>query len=236
MWWKWIANIFTGGVLDKLLPGGVTGLIKIIWGDKSAQDQFKSEQDAALSQEQIAIQQSYEAEFSAPEKQFWFDRFVDGANRLVRPFFTYGIIALFVYSVIDPHEFSINMLALSAVPEMLWYIFLTIIAFWFGSRIIERMPDRAFSISGAAATKAIQVADQLQVERQYDKNMADSSKPLSNATIAEWNRRNNPGFASAPAPVLSPVSPSPTTSTPVDPGTYFKPGSGHRPQDSFQPH
>jgi hypothetical protein len=117
------------------LLGKVGDLAKIFVGSKSERDQ-------AIATEMAAIQEAYKAELLAPERIGYWAAFVDGLNRLVRPSFTFGIVALFVWAALDAVGFTVTMTALAAVPDMLWYIFLTIIAFWFGGRIIEKAPMR----------------------------------------------------------------------------------------------
>lgn len=102
---------------------------------------------------------------------------------------TFGVIGLFVWAVADPPAFSLAMLALQNVPEMLWYIFLAVIGFWFGTKMIEKAPRR---VEGPNVGDVKRVHD-LEMERRYQDEMADTSKPLTNAAIMEWNRRRERG-------------------------------------------
>ncbi len=64
----------------------------------------------------------------------WFDRLVNGLNRLPRPFLAFGTLALFAYAMIDPDSFGQRMVGLNMVPEPLWWLLGAIVAFYFGAR------------------------------------------------------------------------------------------------------
>lgn len=121
--------------------GGLTGLIKGIggavqgtWatikGDKSAKDK-------AIHEEQIAILDQFAKEFVTRPQATWWDSLVDGLNRLPRPVITFSIFGIFVYAFYDPYGFVLYMQAFNVVPDELWFMWTSIIAFWFGSRIIS---------------------------------------------------------------------------------------------------
>lgn len=185
------------GFLSSLIGGGIQGiiggantLIKTIWGSQEERDQ----QTAA---DQVATENAYASEYNAPEKVFLFDRLVDGANRLVRPIFTYGTIALFIWAAMNPARFAITMKSMTIVPEMLWYILLAIVAFWFGGRILEKAPTKITPPSNQQVMSVIQDQEALQAasytEDKYQAELKDNSKPLSNQAILEWNRRRSQG-------------------------------------------
>jgi hypothetical protein len=135
-----IFSLLSSGIL-----GQVGDIFKVFFGSKE-------ERDAAIAEEMKAVQDAYKAELLAPQKIGFWGQFVDGINRLVRPLFTYGIVALFMWAAIDPITFQVTMVALGVVPDMLWYIMLTIIGFWFGGRLLEKMPTRISPISPKALT------------------------------------------------------------------------------------
>lgn len=64
----------------------------------------------------------------------WFDRLVNGLNRLPRPFLAFGTLGLFSYAMVDPEAFAHRMVGLNAVPEPLWWLLGAIVAFYFGAR------------------------------------------------------------------------------------------------------
>jgi hypothetical protein len=98
----------------------------------------------------------------------WFDRLVNGLNRLPRPFLAFGTIGLFVYAMVDPEAFAFRMVGLNAVPEPLWWLLGAIVAFYFGARETHYFRNRAvvspFGTGGAVA------------------------EPEENAALEEWRR------------------------------------------------
>jgi hypothetical protein len=64
----------------------------------------------------------------------WFDRMVNGLNRLPRPLLAFGTLGLFIYAMVDPAAFATRMVGLNAVPEPLWWLLGAIVAFYFGAR------------------------------------------------------------------------------------------------------
>ena len=66
--------------------------------------------------------------------QGWFDRFVNGLNRLPRPMLALGTLGLFVYAMADPAGFILRMQGLGYIPEPLWWLLGAVVAFYFGAR------------------------------------------------------------------------------------------------------
>jgi hypothetical protein len=64
----------------------------------------------------------------------WFDRLINGLNRLPRPMLALGTMGLFVFAMLDPVAFSARMVGLDAVPEPLWWLLGAIVSFYFGAR------------------------------------------------------------------------------------------------------
>lgn len=81
----------------------------------------------------IAALGEYGAEFQYV-RDGWFDRFVNGLNRLPRPMLALGTLGLFVYAMIDPDSFSRRMIGLNNVPDPLWWLLAAIVGFYFGAR------------------------------------------------------------------------------------------------------
>jgi len=95
----------------------------------------------------------------------WFDRMVNGLNRLPRPFLAFGTIGLFVYAMVDPQAFAFRMVGLNAVPEPLWWLLGAIVAFYFGARETHYFRNRA--VVSPFAGQAV---------------------PEENAALEEWRR------------------------------------------------
>lgn len=179
-----LGSLVSGG-LGSIL-GGANNLAKTVFGDKAAKE-------AAIHEEQMQIQKGYQAEFLAPEKHGWFNQLVDGANRLVRPLFTYGIVALFIWACVDPVEFTMTVQALGVIPELLWYIMMTIIGFWFGGRLLEKAPMRVSKKEMTAAkTVAKEIAEERDLwEDKYEQVDKDIPKTSTNKVVAEWQQKSN---------------------------------------------
>ncbi|MCF6304008.1 MAG: holin family protein [Rhodobacteraceae bacterium] len=91
----------------------------------------KAEQ--AAHQRYVAALGQAGAEFERKRKG-WFDRFIDGLNRLPRPMLALSTIALFAYAMKDPAGFSERMQGLAYVPEPLWWLLGAVVSFYFGAR------------------------------------------------------------------------------------------------------
>jgi hypothetical protein len=68
-----------------------------------------------------------------------YDRFVNGLNRLPRPFMALGTIGLFSYAMADPEGFTARMVGLGEVPEPLWWLLGAVVGFYFGAREFHYM-------------------------------------------------------------------------------------------------
>lgn len=82
----------------------------------------------------------------------WFDGFVNGLNRLPRPFLTLGTMGLFVYAMAEPAGFGIRMEGLQTVPEPLWWLLGAIVSFYFGAREAHYFRDRGWTLRKPRAT------------------------------------------------------------------------------------
>lgn len=98
----------------------------------------KRQIEASTHEEQMAVLAQFAAEFAGRPPQTWWDSFVDGLNRLPRPTITFSIMGLFVWALYDPAAFADYMRAMEIVPDELWMMWLTVIAFWFGGRLVSR--------------------------------------------------------------------------------------------------
>lgn len=87
-----------------------------------------------LSQQAFAaVISQFGVEFQAP-RAGWFDRLVNGLNRLPRPALAIGTLGLFVYAMVSPEHFSERMQGLAYVPEPLWWLLGAVVSFYFGAR------------------------------------------------------------------------------------------------------
>jgi len=135
-----------GGIIS-----GVGKLWGSIFGSKETTEKDTSKEKTMAQQIAVA-----DAMGSARRTDF-FTAFVDGINRLVRPTFSYGMIAYFAWAVFDPVGFSVSMQALALIPDFMYGIFLTIVGFWFGGRILEKYADKR--LAGPTAAQLQEVLD-----------------------------------------------------------------------------
>lgn len=121
--------------------GMISSLLKMLFGgDRNVIQQtaevFRENAEAAAQRGadlDAATLNQFAAEFRH-SRRGWFDRFVDGLNRLPRPALAFGTIALFVSAMASPLWFAERMQGLALVPEPLWWLMGAIISFYFGAR------------------------------------------------------------------------------------------------------
>ena len=123
------------GVIDKLIggPAAVTALGEAARGLAETFSPSATRQMELSAQAQLAALNQLGTEFDHPATG-WFDRAINGINRLPRPMLAFGTIGLFVYAMVDPSRFAHRMVGLNAVPEPLWWLLGAVVAFYFGAR------------------------------------------------------------------------------------------------------
>ena len=120
-----------GGLLGA--PGSVTALGAAARGVAEVFVPSATKRMELSAEAQMAALRQLGAEYdNAPAG--WFDRFVNGINRLPRPMLAFGTIGLFIYAMTDPVAFARRMVGLNAVPEPLWRLLGAVVAFYFGAR------------------------------------------------------------------------------------------------------
>lgn len=121
-----ISGLFGGPGALASLGGAVKGVAEVLTPSATRQMELSAEaQRTALGQ--------FGQEFQLPALG-WFDRLVNGLNRLPRPCLAFGTIGLFVHAMYDPQGFAARMVGLNAVPEPLWWLLGAVVAFYFGAR------------------------------------------------------------------------------------------------------
>ncbi len=152
-----------------------------------------AERGAALSQ--------FEGEFAAGQTG-WFDRFMDGVNRLPRPALALGTLGLFIAAMVDPVWFAARMQGIALVPEPLWWLLGVIVSFYFGARHQLKGQNFQRSIVQSAA-RAPQIAASIEaLERAHPSRprVADTAgdadvtlsatAPDANPALQDWRQRN----------------------------------------------
>ncbi|MEO1140686.1 MAG: holin family protein [Pseudomonadota bacterium] len=155
--------------------------------------------DARAAEIQSAALAQLSAEF-ATERKGWYDRFVDGLNRIPRPAMALGTLGLFVAAMVDPVWFSERMQGIALVPEPLWWLLGAIVSFYFGARHQAKGQEFQRSIATTMA-RAPQVVENIRMLRKLDSEtpgMADAGsdaalsltavEPEDNAALDDWRR------------------------------------------------
>ena len=190
-------------ILTELVSGGAEGILTGV--DKLA-GRFTVNKDLAEANthgEQIAASEQVAAEYQYRGERTGFDAVIDGVNRLPRPLIAFATLGLVPWCIADPVGFSEAMQALGLMPEWLSLVLMQVIALFFGGRMLEKWngtfkgPTKAEvqQVIGnikelhALTLKPAAEADTRIDDAAYQQQMADTATPLSNAAIAEWNRR-----------------------------------------------
>lgn len=104
------------------------------------------------------------------ERRGWFDRFVDGLNRLPRPMLAFGTLGLFGAALSDPIWFAQRMQGIALVPEPLWWLMGAIVSFYFGARHQAKSHDlhRSLAVTLARAPEVMRRIEALDAHHGAD--------------------------------------------------------------------
>jgi hypothetical protein len=157
------------GVIGKLIgaPGAMTALGDAAAGVAEVFVPSATRRMELSAEAQLAALRQLGEEYQHPALG-WFDRMVNGLNRLPRPLLAFGTIGLFVSAMVDPVAFATRMVGLNAVPEPLWWLLGAIVAFYFGARETHYFRNRAVASPFAG--------------------QEDAALPDDNAALEDWRR------------------------------------------------
>jgi hypothetical protein len=143
------------GVIDKLVggPAAVTALGDAARGLAETFVPSATKRMELSAEAQMAALHQLGAEFENPASG-WFDRAVNGINRLPRPLLAFGTIGLFIYAMVDPARFASRMVGLNAVPEPLWWLLGAVVAFYFGARETHYFRNRPVTVPAVLGPSA----------------------------------------------------------------------------------
>jgi hypothetical protein len=110
---------------------------------------------------QMAALAQHGAEFARSPEGF-FDRFMNGLNRVPRPALALGTVGLFIAAMVDPIWFSARMTGLALVPDPLWWLLGAIVSFYFGARHQAKGQSHQRDIAALMAQTAPQVVNDVQ--------------------------------------------------------------------------
>lgn len=166
------------GILGSLLPS-IVRIFERKQEIKYELDLTRIKLDAALQQAQVEYNiESVKADVAEGESVRSHDKSIDGGKYLnalrasIRPVITYVFFLLFV--AVKVAAAWVMLASGQSVPEMLkavWDVetmslFSTIIAFWFGSRVMEKMDTRIMNSGYNVTVKTIVPADQTKVAKK----------------------------------------------------------------------
>ncbi|MBL4917807.1 holin family protein [Szabonella alba] len=158
------------GLIARLIggPAAVTALGSAARGMAEVLTPNATRAMALSAEAQMAALRQLGAEYADPGFG-WFDRFVNGLNRLPRPMLAFGTLGLFVYAMADPTGFARRMVGLNHVPEPLWWLLGAVVGFYFGAReaFHYRQRSTVAAVAGMAAT-------------------APDAMPETNPALADW--------------------------------------------------
>lgn len=137
---------------------------------------------ARASTMQGQAMQQFGAEFAVPRKG-WFDRFMDGVNRVPRPALALGTLGLFVAAMVDPLWFAARMQGIALVPEPLWWLLGVIVSFYFGAR--HQMKAQNFQRDIATTMARVpDVIDNIKTLNQMRADSPGAADPGPDAQLA----------------------------------------------------
>jgi hypothetical protein len=154
------------GVIGRLVgaSGAVTALGEAAKGVAEVFTPSATRRMELSAEAQMAALRQLGEEYQHPALS-WFDRMVNGLNRLPRPMLAFGTLGLFVFAMVEPEGFARRMVGLNAVPEPLWWLLGAIVAFYFGARETHYFRNRA--VVSPFAAEAV---------------------PEANAALEDWRR------------------------------------------------
>ena len=145
---------------------------------------FRENAEAA-GERSAAAQAAALAQFAAEfqhARRGWFDRVVDGLNRLPRPLMAFGTLGLIGAAMTAPDWFGQRMTGLALVPDPLWWLMGAIVSFYFGARHQAKVQEFQQSIAETLA-RAAPAAPQARTAQRAP--AADD-----NPALAEWQAQN----------------------------------------------
>jgi hypothetical protein len=196
------------------LTGGLTWLADLLFGERNVLREtvevFRPNAEAA-DQRKHAYSEATLAQFAdefAKGRGGWFDRAIDGLNRVPRPAMALGTLGLFVAAMADPVWFAARMQGIALVPEPLWWLMGAIVSFYFGARhqaksqefqrsiaaTLVRAPRVTESLAALRALEAgVSEPPESEVARGAEGAQATARSARPNAALAEWRQDDDRG-------------------------------------------
>lgn len=155
----------------------------------------QKDRDAADAAQNAGTLSEFGSEFTQG-RGTWFDSLIDGLNRLPRPAMAGGVIGLMILCPVNPVLFAEIMEAYKLVPDWIANLFYLVVTFYFGTKTIEKK----WAMAGPSVEKvkafveAKKALNELRTQGptltpdEFKAEVADTSKPMSNAAIIAWNK------------------------------------------------
>ena len=124
------------------------------------------------SDEQMAVMQSYQAEFNQRQNRTKIDALADAFNRLVRPTIVSLVIFIFIIAYVSPKRLYDISTALALIPQGYWTLLSVIVAFYFGGRMQLKSQDFEFNETQAKAVKSL-----METKAEFRKLEMDTDEP-----------------------------------------------------------
>lgn len=142
------------------------------------------------------------AEFAQPQLG-WYDRFINGLNRLPRPMMALGTLGLIGSAMVDPVWFAERMVGIALVPEPLWWLMGAIVSFYFGARYqtqgqafqrsiaetMARVPEVTANLAELQAMTPGPVTPTVADAAPDAEATAAAITPTENPALDEWRAR-----------------------------------------------
>ena len=190
------------GFLNFLFGGGAKQIGTVV-EQVGGVFQPNAERNAARAHEHTsAAMAQYAAEYHPRVGRTWFDSFVDGLNRLVRPVITLSILGVLPSVMIWPEKMVVAFSTLALLPAGYWAGMTIIMGFYFGGRMQMKAKEFERSVQ-AAVQRAPEVIENMRRLRDHltpgaaHDNSPDIALDTSadlpaggNKAVDEWRKSN----------------------------------------------
>ncbi|MBV0911549.1 holin family protein [Anianabacter salinae] len=175
--------------------GLIGSLLATLFGDgrnviRDTAEVFRENAEAG-AQRGAGLQTATLAQFAAEFGQArsgWFDRAIDGLNRIPRPALAFGTVGLFVAAMVDPVWFASRMQGIALVPEPLWWLLGAIVSFYFGARQQAKGQEFQRSIAETVARTQV-VQSNIAALRALEQGAGEAEAQTGpNPALDDWRR------------------------------------------------
>lgn len=129
----------------------------------------------------------FAAEFAVPRRG-WFDRLMDGLNRLPRPLLAFGTLGLFVIAMVDPVWFASRMQGIALVPDPMWWLMGAIVSFYFGARHQVKAQEFQESIATTMARVPQVIENTRALSELQVPDTPEAGELVENSALYDWQQ------------------------------------------------